>query len=66
MRVKDISDLNLLVVNTEKESTKVSSDWWEKNATEVLGKTIEEIKYHYELLVEDNSQIESGCVPLPS
>jgi len=30
------------------------------------GKTIEEIKQHYELLVEDISQIESGCVPLSS
>jgi len=66
MRVKDISNLNLPVVDTEKESTKVASDRWEKNATDVPGKTIEEIKQHYELLVEDNSQIESVCVPLSS
>ncbi|KAG2377191.1 hypothetical protein LR48_Vigan06g154200 [Vigna angularis] len=43
-----------------------ASDRWEKIAADVPGKTIEEIKQHYELLVEDVSQIESGCVPLPS
>ncbi|XP_019420466.1 PREDICTED: transcription factor DIVARICATA-like [Lupinus angustifolius] len=41
-------------------------DRWEKIATDVPGKTIEEIKQHYELLVEDINQIESCCVPLPS
>ncbi|KAF1890250.1 hypothetical protein Lal_00025583 [Lupinus albus] len=41
-------------------------DRWEKIAADVPGKTIEEIKQHYELLVEDVNQIESGCVPLPS
>ncbi|CAL0318598.1 unnamed protein product [Lupinus luteus] len=43
-----------------------SPDRWEKIAADVPGKTIEEIKQHYELLVEDINQIESGCVPLPS
>ncbi|GMI88408.1 hypothetical protein like AT5G08520 [Hibiscus trionum] len=42
-----------------------SSDRWEKIAAAVPGKTLEEIKAHYELLVEDINQIESGCVPLP-
>ncbi|KAB5548049.1 hypothetical protein DKX38_011455 [Salix brachista] len=42
-----------------------SSDRWEKIAADVPGKTLEEIKHHYELLVEDISQIEAGCVPLP-
>ena len=42
------------------------SDRWEKIAADVPGKTLEEIKHHYELLVEDLNQIESGCVPLPS
>ncbi|KAE9615767.1 putative transcription factor MYB/SANT family [Lupinus albus] len=41
-------------------------DRWEKIVDDVPGKTIEEIKQHYELLVEDINQIESGCVPLPS
>ncbi|KAF9623995.1 hypothetical protein IFM89_007693 [Coptis chinensis] len=42
-----------------------SSDRWEKIAEAVPGKTLEEIKYHYELLVDDISSIESGRVPLP-
>lgn len=42
------------------------ADRWEKIAADVPGKTVDEIKHHYELLVEDISQIESGCVPLPS
>ncbi|KAK3222548.1 hypothetical protein Dsin_009573 [Dipteronia sinensis] len=43
-----------------------NSDRWEKIAADVPGKTLEEIKHHYELLVEDVNRIESGCVPLPS
>ncbi|KAJ1393729.1 SANT/Myb domain [Sesbania bispinosa] len=43
-----------------------ASDRWEKIAADVPGKTIEEIKQHYELLVDDVNQIEAGCVPLPS
>ncbi|RVW51351.1 Transcription factor SRM1 [Vitis vinifera] len=41
------------------------SDRWEKIAADVPGKTLEEVKHHYELLVEDVTQIESGSVPLP-
>ncbi|KAK7273975.1 hypothetical protein RIF29_15044 [Crotalaria pallida] len=41
-------------------------DRWEKIAADIPGKTAEEIKQHYELLVEDISQIEAGCVPLPA
>ncbi|KAJ9188761.1 hypothetical protein P3X46_000128 [Hevea brasiliensis] len=41
-------------------------DRWEKIAADVPGKTQEEIKLHYELLVEDLNQIEAGCVPLPN
>ncbi|XP_030522610.1 transcription factor SRM1-like [Rhodamnia argentea] len=43
-----------------------SSDWWEKVASDVPGKTLEEIKLHYELLIEDVDKIESGRVALPS
>ncbi|KAB2624044.1 transcription factor DIVARICATA [Pyrus ussuriensis x Pyrus communis] len=42
-----------------------SSDRWEKIAADVQGKTLEEIKHHYDLLLEDISQIEAGVVPLP-
>ena len=66
MSVKNIPDLNLPVVDTEKESTEVASDRWEKIAVDVSWNTIEEIKQNYELLVEDISQMKSGCVPLPS
>ncbi|MED6120890.1 hypothetical protein PIB30_025213 [Stylosanthes scabra] len=41
-------------------------DRWEKIAADVPGKTVEEIKQHYELLVEDVNLIESGRVTLPS
>lgn len=41
-------------------------DRWEKIAQDVPGKTLEEIKHHYELLVEDVNQIESGRIPLPA
>lgn len=40
-------------------------DRWEKIAADVPGKSLEEIKYHYEILVDDVGRIESGCVPLP-
>lgn len=41
------------------------SDRWEKIAADVPGKSLEEVRDHYELLVDDVNQIESGCVPLP-
>ncbi|XP_039040335.1 transcription factor SRM1-like isoform X2 [Hibiscus syriacus] len=41
------------------------SDRWEKIAAAVPGKTLEEIKEHYEILVDDVNRIESGFVPLP-
>ncbi|CAK9156344.1 unnamed protein product [Ilex paraguariensis] len=43
-----------------------SLDRWDKIAEDVPGKSLEEIKDHYELLVDDINRIESGCVPLPS
>ncbi|KAK3027600.1 hypothetical protein RJ639_042276, partial [Escallonia herrerae] len=42
-----------------------SGDRWEKIAAAVTGKTVTEIKHHYELLVEDVNAIESDRVPLP-
>uniref|UniRef100_A0A1D1YP33 Transcription factor MYBS1 n=1 Tax=Anthurium amnicola TaxID=1678845 RepID=A0A1D1YP33_9ARAE len=41
------------------------ADRWEKIAEAVSGKTVEDIKHHYQLLVEDINGIESGRVPLP-
>lgn len=40
-------------------------DRWEKIADDVPGKTLQDVKNHYELLVDDVSRIESGYVPLP-
>ncbi|RZB41915.1 Transcription factor SRM1 [Glycine soja] len=60
-REQDKAFENALATHPEDDS-----DRWEKIAADVPGKTIEEIKQHYELLVEDINQIESGCVPLPS
>lgn len=41
-------------------------DRWRKLANAVGGKTEEEVKNHYEKLVEDIKHIESGNVPLPN
>lgn len=41
-------------------------DRWQKLARAVGGKTVEEVKKHYELLIEDVNQIEAGHVPLPN
>ncbi|XP_019436916.1 PREDICTED: protein RADIALIS-like 4 [Lupinus angustifolius] len=44
---------------------KDTPDRWQKLARAVGGKTVEEVKMHYEMLVEDLKQIEEGHVPLP-
>ncbi|XP_022873032.1 transcription factor RADIALIS-like isoform X2 [Olea europaea var. sylvestris] len=41
-------------------------DRWANVARAVGGKTPEEVKRHYEILVEDVKYIESGQVPLPN
>ncbi|KAE9586163.1 putative transcription factor MYB/SANT family [Lupinus albus] len=45
---------------------KDTPDRWQKLAMAVGGKTVEEVKRHYEMLVEDLKQIEEGHVPLPN
>ncbi|KAE8713406.1 Protein RADIALIS-like 5 [Hibiscus syriacus] len=44
---------------------KDTPDLWQKLVTAVGDKTVEEVKLHYEILVEDIKRIESGNVPLP-
>lgn len=39
---------------------------WEKIASMVPSKTMDELKQHYQLLVEDVSAIEAGHIPLPN
>ncbi|XVF01100.1 hypothetical protein REPUB_Repub04eG0059000 [Reevesia pubescens] len=45
---------------------KDTPDRWYNVAKAVGGKTAEEVKRHYELLVEDLKHIESGQVPFPN
>ncbi|XP_020690182.1 protein RADIALIS-like 3 isoform X2 [Dendrobium catenatum] len=44
---------------------KDTPDRWQNVARAVGGKTAEEVKLHYELLVEDLKYIESGHFPAP-
>lgn len=41
-------------------------DRWHNLARAVGGKTVEDVKRHYQKLVEDVKQIEEGHVPLPN
>ncbi|XP_065629121.1 protein RADIALIS-like 4 isoform X2 [Quercus suber] len=43
-----------------------TQDRWEKIATQVLGKSPLEVRRHYEVLVHDLLEIDSGRVELPS
>lgn len=53
---------NALAIFDEK-----TPDRWEKIASAVGGgKTVDEIKIHYEKLVEDLKMIDEGHVPLPN
>lgn len=45
---------------------KDTPDRWQNVARAVGGKSAEEVKRHYELLVEDLKYIESGQVPFPN
>ncbi|CAK9139368.1 unnamed protein product [Ilex paraguariensis] len=56
---------NKLFENAIAECKLDSPDLFQTIASKVPGKTIQQIKEHYEALVEDIEMIESGCVPLP-
>ncbi|KAK4377879.1 hypothetical protein RND71_004175 [Anisodus tanguticus] len=43
-----------------------SADKWYNIANYVGGKSVEEVRRHYDLLVKDITQIENGQVPLPN
>ncbi|GMN37368.1 hypothetical protein TIFTF001_006745 [Ficus carica] len=45
---------------------KDTPDRWQNVAKAVGGKTADEVKRHYELLLEDLRQIESGRIPIPN
>ncbi|XP_012834065.1 PREDICTED: protein RADIALIS-like 3, partial [Erythranthe guttata] len=44
---------------------KETPDRWQNIARAVGGKSVEEVKRHYEILVEDLKHIESGNIPFP-
>lgn len=41
-------------------------EWWQNVARAVGGKSVEEVKRHYQKLVEDINHIETGKVPVPN
>lgn len=43
-----------------------SNEQWEKIASAVPSKSMEEVKQHYQILVEDVSAIEAGHIPFPN
>lgn len=45
---------------------KDTPDRWQNIARAVGGKSAEEVKRHYEILIEDLRHIESGNVPFPN
>ncbi|XVE93635.1 hypothetical protein REPUB_Repub01dG0211100 [Reevesia pubescens] len=45
---------------------KDTPDRWHNVAKAVGGKTAEEVKKHYEILIEDLKHIESGRIPIPN
>ncbi|KAI5402455.1 Protein RADIALIS-like 6 [Lathyrus oleraceus] len=45
---------------------KDTPDRWQNVAKAVGGKSVEEVKRHYEILLEDLKHIESGHVPIPN
>ncbi|GKV42827.1 hypothetical protein SLE2022_043730 [Rubroshorea leprosula] len=45
---------------------KDTPDRWQNVAKAVGGKTAEEVKRHYEILIEDLKHIEAGRIPIPN
>ncbi|KAK7264290.1 hypothetical protein RJT34_31897 [Clitoria ternatea] len=45
---------------------KDTPDRWQNVAKAVGGKSVDEVKRHYEILLEDLRHIESGRVPIPN
>ncbi|QHN99176.1 protein RADIALIS-like 4 isoform X1 [Arachis duranensis] len=48
------------------EYDKDTADRWQNVAKAVGGKSVDEVKRHYEILLEDLRHIESGHVPIPN
>ncbi|KAG7023245.1 Transcription factor MYBS1, partial [Cucurbita argyrosperma subsp. argyrosperma] len=50
----------------ELEGNKASEEMWENIASMVPTKNMEDLKQHYQMLVEDVDAIESGQIPIPN
>lgn len=59
------SKQNKMFENALASFDKDTPDWWQ-NLARALGKSVEDVKCHYQKLVEDVDHIESGKVPLPN
>ncbi|XP_071726129.1 protein RADIALIS-like 1 [Rutidosis leptorrhynchoides] len=59
------AEQNKAFENALAEFDKDTPDRWDNVAKAVPGKTVEEVKQHYELLVQDLNFIMSGQVPTP-
>ncbi|KAL8459006.1 hypothetical protein ACS0TY_035636 [Phlomoides rotata] len=44
---------------------KDNPEWWQ-NVAAMVGKTVEEVKRHYQKLLQDINHIENGKVPVPN
>ncbi|XP_047322487.1 transcription factor SRM1-like [Impatiens glandulifera] len=63
-REQDKAFENALATYPEEDGNN-EEERWEKIAADVPGKSLEEVKHHYEILMDDVIRIESGVVPLP-
>lgn len=50
----------------ELEGSKGSEEMWEKIASMVPSKNMEDLKQHYQMLVDDVGAIEAGQIPIPN
>lgn len=57
---------NKLFENALAVYDKETPECWVKIANAVGGRTVEEVKLHYEILLNDIALIEAGGVPLPN
>ncbi|XP_059454178.1 transcription factor MYBS1 [Corylus avellana] len=57
---------NAIAMHWVEDDEEEGKEKWEKIASNVPSKSMEELKKHYEMLVEDVLAIEAGNIPLPS
>lgn len=62
-RVEEKAFENAIALHCVEED--ITEDQWKKMVSMVPTKTLEEVKKHYQILLEDVKAIENGQVPLP-